>query len=189
MQDKLNKLESNYDNILREAEQVAETISRISNNYKDVATKNDMNKFKDVILKALNEVKGDKTNHISIIRIGCGDRVGSISEFKKLIVDTLELEIQEGNFKDWSLYKEEVWITFYDDTIEFYKMINKEDDSLLIEIKDKVLNRLIAEFNARKICLYTKLEDGYQNWEFFECDRFVEPKKNWLDKFMDFCGA
>lgn len=189
MEDKLDKLDSSYNNIIKEATHITETIHRINENYKDTITKNDMVEFKQVILKALDELEGNKYIPISTIRISCIDRAGSISDFRKLISSTLELEFEEGNFKEWALYKGNVFISYYEDSIEIINMVNREDDALLIEAKDKVLNKLIKEFNASKICLNTKLDDGYQNWEFFECEYYVKPIESWFTKFMRILGG
>lgn len=53
MEDKVDKLDSSYDNIIKEATQISETIHRINENYKDTVTKNDMVEFKNVILQAI----------------------------------------------------------------------------------------------------------------------------------------
>lgn len=184
MEEKLDKLDSSYDNILKEATQISETIHRINENYKDTFTKKDMVEFKNVILQALDELEGNKYIPISVIRISCMDRAGSLSEFKKLISSTLELEFQEGSFNEWALYKDKIFISNYKDTIEISKLVNREDDTLLIEVKDKVLAKLIEEFNADKICLNTMLEDGFKNWEFFDCKNYVKPTESWFTKFM-----
>lgn len=188
MEDKVDKLDSSYDNIIKEATQISETIHRINENYKDTVTKNDMVEFKNVILQALDELEGNKYIPISIVRISCIDRAGSLSDFRELIITTLELEFQEGNFKEWALYKDKLLISYYEDSIEISNLVNREDDTLLIETKDKVLTKLVEEFNANKICLNTKLKNGFQNWEFFDCKNYIKPLESWFTKFMRVFG-
>lgn len=183
------KIEDKLDGILNETRKIVDSIEHMNEHYKNVVTKSDMEKVKDSILKELNKLTGNAYNPISIIRIGCDGRVDSVSKFRELIANELNIELHEGSLNNWAWYKENVWMTFHNDCIECYVTGDKEDDSLLIEIKDKALNVLINEYNTRSVFLNTKLKDGFSNWEFFDGKAFIEPRKTWIDKLAKFLGA
>lgn len=128
---------------------------------------------------AIEEIKDLKHSPYSIIRISTVDGIASAKDLRNV----LQIEFQ----KEFTLYKEKVWISLKNDGIEFLMFDN--NDSLMNEVKDLVLNESIKNFNARKICLYTQLADGYKNWEFFSCENYTEPKKSWLIKFVEFIGS
>lgn len=175
--------------LIKESENISKQIKDITEKYKDLATENEMDEFKTSILNAIEGIKGFKHSPYSIIRINTVDEVGSAKELKSLIENVLQIEFQEGAMKDFTLYKEKVWISFHNDGIEFWMLGDKQDDSLMVEVKDLVLNELIKNFNARKVCLYTQLADGYKNWDFFDCENYIEPKKSWLTKLAESLGS
>jgi len=117
------------------------------------------------------------------------DRVGTTSELKSVAENGLGVKFEQGNIKNFALYSDEVIIDIHNDTFEMFKLINKDDASLLVEAKDKIVDALVNEFNARSICLITKLHDGFQKYEFIECKNYDPPKKTWLDKIYDFING
>lgn len=173
------------DDFLVEINDIVEKLNLINDKYKDTVTKGDMEKAKGQISKALNRLTGSAYNPITNIRIGCDDRVDSTAKFRELILNSLNIELIRGATNDWTLYKEVIWINVHDDYVTFYKTKDKDDDVLMIELRDKLMNKLINEFNTRSVYLNTKLADGFTNWEFFDGKAFNRPEPTWFDKIYE----
>lgn len=122
--------------LIEESENISKQIKNIIEKYKEMATKDELNEFKTYILTAIEEMKGLKHSPYSIIRISTVDGVASAKDLKSLIENMLQIESQEeDSIKDFTLYKEKVWISLRNDGIEFWLSKDKLDDSLMTEVK------------------------------------------------------
>ena len=124
---------------------------------------------------------------ISLFRISCMDRVGKKSEFKTIVENAISKKFQDGHYKSITLSSSNVLLGLHEDSIELSKLLDATDDSL-IEIKDKIVNALVEEFNARSICVVTYKRDGYSKHDFIECKNYYPPKKNFLIRFFEALG-
>lgn len=173
-------------------EELIHDLNEINKSIDQLVLKYDNKVKKDEILKLIGEngILTCKESHkYSIIRISTVDRVDSLKKYRELIQNTLELEFEGGTIREYSVYKDRVWISFHSDVVQFWLMGDKNDNVLMTEVKDKIINVLVAEYNSHKICLHTKLLNGYQNWEFFKCDKYEEPKETWITKIVKILGG